>query len=436
MGKAFRTIPGTFDILPDAYTNDGSTVPSSAAWQFVESVIRSVMARFGAREIRTPILEPTELIARGIGALTDIVSKEMFAFERGKTHYVMRPEVTAPVMRSYLQHHLGQRGGAQRLFYIGPCFRAERPQKGRYRQFHQFGGEIIGASGPAADVESISMMLAVYDALGVTDTKLRINTLGDADTRPRYKEALIAYLTPYRDELGETSRNRLESNPLRILDTKNPKERELLVKAPKLISFVSSEARTHFDRVLQMLTDLEIRYEEDPLLVRGLDYYTHTTYELESPSLGAQSALAGGGRYDLLAMEVGSKNPVPAIGFAAGIERLLMAMEAEGAEFPAAPGPDVYLIGLGDSGQAWTIGAAAKLRAAGLSVVSDLLGRSLKAQMREADRQGARVVAIVGEDELARGVAILRTMDTSTQQDIPLDQFAAAIVGVLDQNKN
>jgi histidyl-tRNA synthetase len=436
MGKAFRTIPGTFDILPDPYTNDGSTVASSAAWQHVEAVIREVFGLFGAREIRTPILEPTELIARGIGVLTDIVSKEMFAFERGKTRYVMRPEVTAPVMRSYLQHHLGQRGGAQRLFYIGPCFRAERPQKGRYRQFHQFGGEIIGASGPAADVESISMMLAIYEALGVSEVKLRINTLGDADTRPRYKEALLAYLAPYRDDLSDTSRNRLEANPLRILDTKSPAEQAILVEAPKLIDFVSDQAREHYDSVLGLLSDLSLDYEEDPLLVRGLDYYTQTTYELESPSLGSQSALAGGGRYDLLALEVGSKAPVPAIGFAAGMERLLMAMEAAGAAVPGTSLPDVYLVGLGERAQNWTLGAAARLRSRQISVVSDLLGRSMKAQMREANRQGARVVAIVGDDELASGVAILRRMDTATQEEVPLDQFASAVVRVLEMTKH
>ena len=423
----FRSITGTFDVLPDAYENDGTVVAGTAAWDHVESVIREVLGRFGAHEIRTPILEPTELIARGIGAMTDIVSKEMFAFERGDSHYVMRPEVTAPVMRSYLQHHLGQRGGAQRLYYIGPCFRAERPQKGRYRQFHQFGAEIIGAEGPRADVETILMMIAVYDALGVSDRTLRINTLGDPGSRPRYREALVAFLEPYRDELSETSRNRLEGNPLRILDTKSPREQEILRDAPRLIEFVSVEAREHYDTVRGVLKDQGVAFEEDPLLVRGLDYYTHTAFELESPSLGAQSALAGGGRYDYLALEVGSKVPAPAVGFAAGMERLFMALEAAGVELPEAPQPDAYLIGLGDSAQAWTTGAAQELRGRGLSAMSDLLGRSMKAQMRDANRRGARVVAILGDDELERGVVVVRDMAGGSQEEVPMTDFAEAV---------
>ncbi|MBO6575584.1 MAG: histidine--tRNA ligase [Rhodothermales bacterium] len=427
MSKGFRSITGTFDILPDAYENDGSAVAGSAAWQHVEQVIREELGRFGAHEIRTPILEPTELIARGIGALTDIVSKEMFAFERGDTHYVMRPEVTAPVMRAYLQHHLGQKGGAQRLYYIGPCFRAERPQKGRYRQFHQFGGEIIGAEGPRADVEAILMMLSVYDALGVTDRTLRVNTLGDKDSRPRHKEALIAYLTPYNDDLSETSRGRLETNPLRILDTKSPKEREIVAGAPLLTEFISDDARAHYQTVLETLTDLGIAFVEDPLLVRGLDYYTHTAFELESPSLGAQSALAGGGRYDYLAQEVGSKQPVPAVGFAAGMERLFMAMAAAGAEAVEAPNPDVYLIGLGEKAQQWTTGATVRLRRAGFSAVSDLLGRSMKAQMKDANRRGARLVTILGDDELERGVIVVRNMAEGSQDEVALDDLTEAV---------
>lgn len=427
MSKGFRTITGTFDILPDAYENDGSTVASSSQWQAAEATIRQVLALFGAHEIRTPILEPTELIARGIGAMTDIVSKEMFAFERGKNNYVMRPEVTAPVMRAYLQHSLGQRGGAQRLYYIGPCFRAERPQKGRYRQFHQFGAEIIGAEGPAADVECIQMMLAVYEAFGVTDGTLKVNTLGDPDSRPKYRDALVAYLEPFRSDLSETSRGRLEGNPLRILDTKNPREQEILADAPRLTDFLSPSATAHYEAVTSTLTDLDIPFVEDPLLVRGLDYYTHTAFELVSDSLGAQSALAGGGRYDYLAMEVGSKQPVPAIGFAAGMERLFMVMAAAGTELPAGPGPDVYLIGLGDRAQAWVVGAAAELRAENHSVMSDLLGRSMKAQMKDANRRNARLAVIVGDDELDRGVVVVRSMESSEQTEAPSAGLVEAV---------
>lgn len=429
MSTSFRSITGTFDVLPDPYRVDDALIAGSAAWRFVEQTVRDVMARYGAEEIRTPILEPTELIARGIGQLTDIVSKEMFAFERGDTNYVLRPEVTAPVMRAYLQHRLDQRGGVQRLYYIGPCFRAERPQRGRYRQFHQFGVELIGAEAPQADAEVIAMMWSVYRALGVTDVKLRINTLGDAESRPRYKEALQAYLAPHEERLTETSRQRLVTNPLRILDTKDRGERALLAGAPKLIDFVDDASRGHYETVKSLLDQQGIPFVEDPFLVRGLDYYTRTSFELESPALGAQSALAGGGRYDLLALEVGSKEPVPAVGFAAGLERLFLALDAAGVELPGSPRPDVYLVALGEEAAAWASGEAANLRARGVSVVTDLLNRSMKAQMREANRLNARRSVIVGSDELAAREAVVRDMSDSSQVRVAFDDLATHLAG-------
>ncbi|MEM1128502.1 MAG: histidine--tRNA ligase [Bacteroidota bacterium] len=424
MPRTFQSIKGTFDILPEAHNSEGSDIPSSTAWHEAEQTIRAVMARYHLQEIRTPILEPTELIARGIGQLTDIVSKEMFAFERGSTHYVLRPEVTAPVMRAYLQHHLDQRGGTQKLFYIGPCFRAERPQKGRYRQFHQFGCEVIGSADARADVEVIALMVDIYRAFGLDRTRLRLNSLGDEHSRPRYKAALTAYLEPYADELSETSRQRLAQNPLRILDTKNPRERELLADAPLLTDYIDDASRAHHDEVKLYLTDLDIPFVEDPMLVRGLDYYTQTAFELESDDLGAQGALAGGGRYDLLAVEVGSKRPVPAIGFAAGMERLFIALAAQGAALGEAARPDVFLAALGDEALRWTVGAARRLREAGLRVAIDLKGRSLKAQMKEANRQHARHTAIVGTDELADERVTVRHMDTGTETMVAFGALA------------
>ncbi len=424
MKKTFRNITGTFDILPEKYRADGTEIASSAAWQAVEAVIREVMARFHAQEIRTPILEPTELIARGVGLLTDIVSKEMFAFERGDTHYVLRPELTAPVMRAYLQHHLDQRGGVQKLYYIGPCFRAERPQKGRYRQFHQFGGEVIGSEDPRADAEVIAMMTAVYRAFGLTEMTLRLNTLGDEGSRPRYREALQAYFRPYAADLSETSRRRLETNPLRILDTKDERERRLLAEAPRLIEYVDEESRAHYETLKGLLGDLGIPFLEDPFLVRGLDYYTRTAFELESPHLGAQSALGGGGRYDLLARELGSKKPVPAVGFAAGIERLFMALAAQGVTMPeAAPPPDVFLVALGDEAARWAFAEAQRLRDEGLRTALDLRGRSMKAQMREANRQGAPFTLIVGKDELERRQAVVKEMASGEQSEVPFEDL-------------
>ena len=423
--RTFQTIKGTFDILPDPSTSSDAFAFGSAAWQHVERTLRAVLERFNFEEIRTPILEPTELIARGVGQLTDIVSKEMFAFERGETHYVMRPEITAPVVRAYLQHHLAQRGGVQKLYYVGPCFRAEEPQKGRYRQFHQFGVEVLGSEDARADAETIAAMMAVYDAFGLANTRLRINTLGDADSRPRYKDALAAYLLPYRDDLTETSQRRLETNPLRILDTKDERERQLLAEAPRLLDFVDADSLAHYDEVKGLLSDLGISFEEDPFLVRGLDYYTRTAFELESPDLGAQSALGGGGRYDLLAVEVGSKAPVPAVGFAAGLERLFLALEAQDVALPGPPAPDVFLVALGDQARRWVFAQAQRLRQAGLHAALDLRGRSMKAQMREANRQGAPYTVIVGDDELEAKRVQVKSMADGTQAEIDADELAA-----------
>ncbi|MFB6230177.1 MAG: histidine--tRNA ligase [Salinibacter sp.] len=425
MSTSYQNIRGTFDILPDAYTDDGGTrIASSAEWRHVEATIRDVMRRHNFEEIRTPILEPTELVARGVGESTDIVQKEMFAFERKDTQYVLRPEITAPVVRSFLQHHLDQRGGVQKLFYIGPCFRAEKPQKGRYRQFHQFGIEILGADEARADAETIAVLMAICEALGLSDLHLRLNTLGTPERREEYIAALQDYLAPYADELSETSRRRLDRNPLRILDTKVEHEQEILRDAPQLIDFVGDESLAHYEEVKGLLADLEIEYEEDPHLVRGLDYYTETTFELESPGLGAQSALAGGGRYDRLAEVLGSDEPVPAIGFAAGMERLFLALDDADAERPAPPEPDVFIAALGDEAERWVFRTSQDLRDAGLHVAHDLMGRSLKAQMKEANRQNAPYAVIIGGNELDAETATVKEMESGEQVDVPFDGLA------------
>ena len=418
MSQKFRNITGTYDILPDAYTVDGTRVEAAHTWRHVENRVRDVLEHYGFAEIRTPIMEPTELIARGIGEMTDIVSKEMFTFTRGETNYVLRPELTAPVIRAYLQHHLAQKGGVQKLYYMGPCFRAERPQKGRYRQFHQFGVEIIGVDDARADAETIAVMMRVYESLGLKELHLRLNTLGDSTSRPLYREALRAYFEPLSEKLSETSRQRLQTNALRILDTKNERERELLSNAPLLSDYIDAASREHYGRVKQLLGELGIQFSEDPFLVRGLDYYTQTAFELESPNLGAQNSLAGGGRYDLLAKEVGSKTAVPAVGFAAGFERLFLALEAEKISFPNLISAQVYIVALGEPAQAWAYSFASTAREAGLRVEFDLLGRSMKAQMREADRQAVSWVVIVGDDELERNEAIVREMATGEQKTV------------------
>ena len=423
----FRSIRGTFDVLPDAPDTGDSPVPPTPAWRHAEGVVRGVMERFAFEEIRTPVLEPLDLVARGVGGTTDIVQKEMFTVERTKETYVLRPEVTAPVMRAYLQHHLDQRGGAQKLYYVGPCFRAERPQKGRYRQFHQFGTELIGSDDPRADVEAIANLRAVYDAFGLTGTRLRLNTLGDAADRPAYRAALQDYFAPHAEALSETSRQRLATNPLRILDTKAPHERALLADAPRIADYVGDDARAHYAAVRDLLGALDIPYVEDPLLVRGLDYYTRTVFELESDDVGAQSALAAGGRYDGLAEAVGSKRPVPAVGYAAGFERLFLALEAQAYAFPDAPSPDVFVVALGDAAQRAALPLAHRLRQSGRAVDLALGARSMKAQMKAADRSGARRTVILGEDELAAGVVQLRDLESGEQRPVPLDRLADAL---------
>ena len=425
----FQTVRGTFDVLPEA---QGASVPGSSAWQHLEGRVRETMARFRFEEIRTPILEPLDLIARGVGATTDIVQKEMFVVPRDDGGaLVLRPEVTAPVMRAFLEHRLDQRGGAQRLFYLGPCFRAERPQKGRYRQFHQFGVELIGSAEPVADAEAIACLCAIYEGFGISNTRLRINSLGDGAARTAYRDALRDYLTPHVERLSAISRQRLESNPLRILDTKNEQEKELLVDAPRITDFLSPADREHLVRVQAMLDRQGIDYVEDPLLVRGLDYYTGVVFELEAAdsSLGAQRALAAGGRYDGLAEAVGSKQTVPAVGWAAGIERLFMALDATGYAFPTAARADAFLVALGDEAERWAFAEAQRLRASGLQVSYDLQSRSLKAQMKEASRAGARYAVVVGSDELERGAATLRDLDQSEQRDVPFDELLQALRG-------
>jgi len=410
--QTFSTHVGMVDILPDEV----------GKWQKVERIIREEAQKFNFEEIRTPIMEQTELIARGVGQLTDIVSKEMFAFERGDDHYVLRPECTAPVARAFVEHHLDQRGGSQNLFYIGPMFRAEKPQKGRQRQFHQFGAEIIGAADPAADVDIIAFMMAIYDRIGITNTTLKINSVGDPESRKAYKEALQDYFRPNLSELSEISQQRFEKNPLRILDSKEEEDQPFIENAPVITDFLTEETAQHYEQVKQLLNDLEIPFREDPHLVRGLDYYTRTAFELISPDLGAQDALGGGGRYDLLIEEIGGQS-TPAVGFAAGIERLMIACKELGIELADEEILDVYIVTLGDNARRWAVKHLPKLRKAGLSASMDYIGRSIKAQMKDADRENAHYTIIVGDNELNEGKFMLRNMKASEENAYSFDEI-------------
>lgn len=408
----YTTHLGMVDILPDEVRK----------WQYLENLIREEAEKFNFEEIRTPIMEQTELIVRGLGQLTDIVSKEIFSFSRGEDNYVLRPELTAPVVRSYVENHLDQRGGSQKLFYIGPMFRAERPQKGRQRQFHQFGVEVIGSDDPVADVEVIAFMIHIYKKVGIINTTLKLNSIGDPESREKYKEALKAHLKPNFDQLSEVSQKRFENNPLRILDSKEEEDQPFIESAPVITDYLSELSLAHYQKVKEYLKELEIPFEEDPYLVRGMDYYTQTAFELISPDLGAQDALAGGGRYDLLVEEIGGQ-PTPAVGFAAGMERLFIACEELGIQLGTEKEVDVYVVTLGDEARKWGLKQLPVLRNNGLSATMDYMGRSMKAQMKDANRENARYTLIVGSNELQEGTFTLRNMRESEENQISMDEI-------------
>jgi histidyl-tRNA synthetase len=412
----YTTHLGMVDILPDEVRK----------WQFLENLIREEARIFNFEEIRTPIMEQTELIVRGLGQLTDIVSKEIFSFSRGEDNYVLRPELTAPVVRSYVENHLDQRGGSQKLYYIGPMFRAERPQKGRQRQFHQFGLEVLGSNDAVADVEVIAFMIHIYNKIGIKNTTLKLNSIGDPESREKYKEALKAYLKPNFEKLSDLSKKRYEKNPLRILDSKEEEDQPFIKDAPVITDYLNEDSLAHYAKVKEYLTDLNIEFEEDPYLVRGMDYYTQTAFELISPDLGAQDALAGGGRYDLLVEEIGGQ-PTPAVGFAAGMERLLIACEELGIELGTEKKVDIYIVTLGDAARKWGLSQLSKLREKGVSATMDYMGRSMKAQMKDANRENAQYTIIVGENELNEGKFTFRNMKESEEELLNIEQILSKV---------
>lgn len=415
----FSTHLGMVDILPGEIEK----------WHFIESRIRDIARTFHFREIRTPFLEDTGLIARGVGRSTDIVSKELFAFDRGDDRYVLRPEGTASVSRAYIEHSLHLKGGVQKFFYMGPMFRAERPQKGRQRQFHQFGAEILGSSDALADAEIIAFMVTLYHSLGIRNTSLRLNSVGDPESRDAYKKALVEYFTPNVNLLSDISQKRLETNPMRILDSKEPEDQVLIEGAPIITEYLNEESAKHLRQVQKHLDRLGIEYVDDPRLVRGLDYYTRTAFELSSPDLGSQDALGGGGRYDLLIEELGGPE-TPAVGFAAGMERLLIACDALNIPLGTQPELDVYIVTRGDDAKKWAFRHLKPLRDAGLSATMDIANRSMKAQMKEADRELARWTLIVGDDELQSEQFTLRNMANSFEEKLPFANILKKLVGL------
>ncbi|MBP0012338.1 MAG: histidine--tRNA ligase [Roseofilum sp. SID2] len=398
-------IRGTRDILPDEV----------ARWQWVEAIARKVLAQARYQEIRTPIFEQTELFARGIGEATDVVGKEMYTFtDRGDRSITLRPENTAGVVRSYIEHSLSSKG-LQRLWYIGPMFRYERPQAGRQRQFHQLGLEAIGSADPRADAEVIALATQILKSLGLKSLKLDLNSVGNREDRVQYRQALVDYLTPYKEELDADSQDRLTRNPLRVLDSKDKRTQEIVQNAPSLLEYLGDFSRTHFEQVQTLLADLGIDYEINPRLVRGLDYYTHTAFEIQSDDLGAQATVCGGGRYDGLVAELGGKE-TPAVGWAMGLERLMILVEKL-AQVPDST-LDFYLISKGELAQRQSLKLAQGLRKAGFSVELDLSGAALKKQMARGDKSGAIACLILGDREAEQQEVQLKWMSAKEQQTL------------------
>lgn len=417
MPQKIQRVKGVNDILPQ----------EAKQWQALEQVVKQVMERYAFGEIRPPIFEKTELFARGVGEDTDIVSKEMYSFsDMSKSSLTLRPELTAGVVRSYIQNNLQQISPVQKLWYEGPMFRQERPQKGRYRQFWQFGAEAIGSPNPEQDAEMIALFYAILKELGIENSvTLKINSVGDTESRATYRKSLQEYLRPHLRSLSETSQKRFESNPLRILDSKAPNDKELVKDAPKIRDCLNSASATHYAEVLEMLKVMDIPYVQDDLLVRGLDYYTHTIFEFTSDALGAQDAICGGGRYNDLVLELGGQD-VPAIGWASGIERLLLVVEAL-QPLEANSGLDLFLIVQGEDLRVKASQLIHDWRSTGLKCDMDTLRRSMKAQMREANRQESRYVAILGEEEFGQGVVQLKNFETGVQEAVTFKDVVSCI---------
>jgi histidyl-tRNA synthetase len=435
--QKLQAVRGTNDILPG----------ESERWQALETCFRRNTALFGYSEIRTPVMEMTELFARGIGETTDVVSKEMYTFaSMGGESLTLRPEATAGLIRAAIEHTLIKKNPVVRLWTMGAMFRQERPQKGRYRQFHQFDVELLGSAQPEADVEVIVLARQTLCDLGLREGDsfaLQINTLGNQASRDAYRAALLAYFRPHAAALSPDSQSRLERNPLRILDSKHPDDAPLVANAPSLLDSLDAESRAYFEAVKALLTALDVPFEVNPRLVRGLDYYCHTAFEFVTTKLGSQNAIGGGGRYDGLFEELGGK-PTPGIGFALGIERLLLLLDIETSASARATQPEVYVIGMDDdaaaaaddadstnrshrSNRTAALRLAHNLRGAGVRTATDVLGRSFKAQMRDADRTGAGVVMIIGDDESARGLVTVKNMKDGSQQQCGIGDIPALL---------
>ncbi|WP_303818287.1 histidine--tRNA ligase [Selenomonas ruminantium] len=404
---------GTKDILPDTV----------GQWTYVEEKIRDLCARYGYKEIRTPMFEHTELFHRGIGEGTDVVDKEMYTFtDRGDRSITLRPENTASAVRAYLQNKLYGESSLVKLFYIGSMFRYDRPQAGRMREFHQFGVEALGESNPAVDAEIIMLAMDLLGGLGLKDLKLSLNSVGCPKCRPVYRKVLQDFFRDKLEDLCDDCKDRFERSPLRILDCKADADKPYMADAPKITDCLCEECQDHFHKVQHFLTEAGVEFELDARLVRGLDYYTKTAFEIKYPPLGAQSAVAGGGRYDGLIEEIGG-NPTPAVGFATGLERVLLALEKQNLLPEMDTQTDAFVVALGEEAQGAAFKLLTKLRQAGLKAGMDYAGRSMKAQMKQANKANARFALIIGEDEVKEACVQLKDMAKSEQEKVSFDNI-------------
>lgn len=422
MSKHVTIAPGVFDILPYDVQEPWR---SSYLWNYVESLVRKTAADYGFQEIRTPIFERTELFQRGVGETTDIVSKEMYTFiDKGNRSMSLRPEGTAAAMRAFIDNQMHQQAPLHKLFYICPMFRYERNQAGRYRQHHQFGAEAIGIDAPEQDAELIDLIYTVYNRLGLKDLQININSIGDVSSRLAFRQALQDYLRRHFEELSEDSKRRFESNPLRILDSKDPTDQKITANAPSILDFLNDESRDHFNSLQKILTKLNIPFYVNEKLVRGLDYYNRTVFEVTVSELGAQNSIAGGGRYDGLIKTLGGPD-LPASGFGFGIERVLQTMLKQNVALPNRPRPLLFFIPLGQEAKNICFDAVHALRQDGLYVDIDLSGRKLGKVMQYANQIAAQFVAVVGDNEVANGELELKEMSSGNISKIHIDQLSS-----------
>ena len=413
MAEINRAIKGTNDILPE----------ESSKWQFVESKMLETALQFGFKEIRVPVFEHTEVFLRSVGDTTDVVQKEMYTFDdKGGRSITLRPELTAGVIRSAIEKGLVNGALPQKLCYIGGCYRYEKPQAGRLREFHQFGVECVGAAAPNADAEVISLAKSVLDNIGIKNISLEINSIGCPECRKEYHKALKEYFSANAENLCDTCKDRLDRNPMRILDCKSPVCKEIAENAPVVIDYLCDDCRDHFEKVKAHLKAMDIAFKVNPKIVRGLDYYTRTVFEFVSGDIGAQSTVCGGGRYDGLIGQMGGPK-TPSLGFAMGIERLMMVLSAQNAELPEAPTCDLFIATLGDDAILKASALCRLLRDEGYKAQTDICGRGLKAQMKYADKIGAKFTLVLGDNEVESGKATLKNMSNSEAREIHLSEL-------------